>query len=95
MHYVYVLRSLSDEGLYIGYSANLRRRLVQHNEGAAFATSHRGPWTLIWTMRSEAGGPFVPEGTWPDYKTIIPALKHWAIIAPDQIRSAYFLLPNS
>jgi putative endonuclease len=48
MHYVYVLRSLSDEGLYIGYSANLRRRLVQHNEGAAVATSHRGPWKLIY-----------------------------------------------
>jgi predicted GIY-YIG superfamily endonuclease len=37
-----------DEGLYIGYSANLRRRLTQHNEGAAVATSHRGPWKLIY-----------------------------------------------
>lgn len=48
MHYVYVLRSLSDDGLYIGYSANLRRRLTQHDEGAAIATSHRGPWKLIY-----------------------------------------------
>jgi len=48
MHYVYVLRSLSDDGLYIGYSANLRRRLVEHSQGAAFATSHRGPWKLIY-----------------------------------------------
>ena len=48
MHYVYVLRSMGDDGLYIGYSANLRRRLAQHNEGAAFATSHRGPWKLIY-----------------------------------------------
>ena len=48
MHYVYVLRSLSDEGLYIGYSTNLRRRLAEHNEGASFATSHRGPWKLIY-----------------------------------------------
>jgi putative endonuclease len=48
MHYVYVLRSLSDDGLYVGYSANLRRRLVQHNEGAALATSRRGPWKLIY-----------------------------------------------
>ena len=48
MHYVYVLRSLRDDGLYVGYSANLRRRLVQHNEGAAVATSHRGPWKLIY-----------------------------------------------
>jgi putative endonuclease len=48
MHYVYVLRSLSDNGFYVGYSANLRRRLVQHNDGSAFATSHRGPWKLIY-----------------------------------------------
>lgn len=48
MHYVYVLRSLSDNGLYIGYSANLRRRLVQHDGGLAIATSHRGPWRLIY-----------------------------------------------
>ncbi len=48
MHYVYVLRSLSDDGLYVGYSVNLRARLIQHNKGAAFATSHRGPWRLIY-----------------------------------------------
>jgi putative endonuclease len=48
MHYVYVLRSLSDDGFYIGYSANLRRRLMQHKEGTAFATSYRGPWKLIY-----------------------------------------------
>jgi putative endonuclease len=48
MHYVYVLRSASDDGLYIGYSANLRRRFAQHKEGTAFATSYRGPWKLIY-----------------------------------------------
>ena len=48
MHYVYVLRSVTDDGLYIGYSANLRRRFAQHKEGKAFATSYRGPWKLIY-----------------------------------------------
>src|SRR5438552_2078560 len=48
MHCVYVLRSVSDHGLYIGYSANLRRRFTQHVEGGAFATSYRGPWKLIY-----------------------------------------------
>jgi putative endonuclease len=48
MHYVYVLRSVSDDGLYIGYSANLRRRFAQHKKGTAFATSYRGPWKLIY-----------------------------------------------
>ena len=48
MHYVYVLRSTSDDGFYIGYSANLRRRFTQHAEGGAFATSYRRPWKLIY-----------------------------------------------
>ena len=48
MHYVYVLRSTSDDGLYIGYSANLRKRLQQHAQGDSFATSYRGPWKLIY-----------------------------------------------
>ena len=48
MHYVYVLQSESDAGLYIGYSANWRRRLQEHQSGMAFATSFRGPWRLIY-----------------------------------------------
>ena len=48
MFYVYVLRSESDSGLYIGYSSDLRRRLAAHKQGAAQATSHRGPWSLIY-----------------------------------------------
>jgi len=48
MYYVYVLQSESDHGLYIGYSANLRRRLAEHQGGLAMATSYRGPWCLIY-----------------------------------------------
>jgi putative endonuclease len=48
MFYVYVLHSKRDAGFYIGYSADLRRRLRQHLDGAAFATSYRGPWELIY-----------------------------------------------
>ena len=48
MYYVYVLRSVGDDGLYIGYSANLRKRFAQHVRGDAFATSYRGPWKLIY-----------------------------------------------
>ena len=42
MHYVYVLRSASDDGFYIGYSANPRKRFEQHVKGDAFATLYRG-----------------------------------------------------
>jgi putative endonuclease len=48
MHYVYVLRSTTDNGFYIDYSANLRKRFSEHATGGSFATSHRGAWNLIY-----------------------------------------------
>jgi putative endonuclease len=48
MFYVYVLHSKRDFGLYIGYSTDLRRRLMEHKEGASQATSYRSPWNLIY-----------------------------------------------
>jgi putative endonuclease len=48
VYYVYVLRSITDDGLYIGYSANLRKRIREHRKGLSFATSFRGPWRLIY-----------------------------------------------
>jgi putative endonuclease len=46
--YVYVLQSISDDGFYIGYSTDLKRRLAEHKRGASFATEARGPWKLIY-----------------------------------------------
>jgi putative endonuclease len=58
--YVYVLRSESDGGFYIGFSTNLRARLNQHQGGQSFATKSRGPWKLIYyeayTEREDAEG---------------------------------------
>jgi putative endonuclease len=48
VHYVYMLRSDTDDGLYIGYSANLRKRMAQHGEGLSKATARRRPWRLIY-----------------------------------------------
>jgi putative endonuclease len=45
---VYVLRSEKDDGFYIGYSANLRKRFDEHVTGESFATAHRRPWRLIY-----------------------------------------------
>lgn len=48
MFYVYILQSDSDDGLYIGFSTDLRRRLKEHQAGLSFATLYRGPWRLIY-----------------------------------------------
>ena len=60
MFYVYVLRSESDSGFYIGFSTDLKRRLSEHTRGASFATKSRGPWKLIYyeayTVREDAEG---------------------------------------
>ena len=60
MFYVYVLRSETDSGFYIGFSTNLRARLRQHQDGESFATKSRGPWKLIYyeayTEREDAEG---------------------------------------
>ena len=46
--YVYVLESLVDHEIYIGYTANLKRRLAEHERGVNFATKFRLPFKLIY-----------------------------------------------
>jgi predicted GIY-YIG superfamily endonuclease len=45
MFYVYLLHSLADHGLYIGFSTNLKKRIAEREHGATFATKYRGPAT--------------------------------------------------
>ena len=54
MYYVYVLQSERDE-IYIGYSADLKRRLSEHNDGKNTSTRGRS-WDLLYyeAYRSEA-----------------------------------------
>ena len=69
MFYVYVLHSDKDAGLYIGYSTDLRRRLVEHKTGMAFATSYRAPWKLIYyeaytdLLDAKGHGVFLKSGS--------------------------------
>jgi putative endonuclease len=48
MYYVYVLRSMADRKLYIGYTANLKNRFQQHQAGAVASTQSRRPFELIF-----------------------------------------------
>ena len=47
-HYVYALESLKDNKRYIGYTANLKRRLMEHSNGEGFSTAPRRPFRLIY-----------------------------------------------
>jgi putative endonuclease len=46
--YVYLLQSAKDDGFYIGFSTDLKRRLAELTRGAAFATKSRGPWKFVY-----------------------------------------------
>ncbi len=48
MFYVYVLQSLKDKKLYIGYSANLKKRIQYHYSGNVRSTKGRRPLKLIF-----------------------------------------------
>lgn len=45
--YVYVLQSIKNKDLYIGYTRDLKKRLREHNNGLNFSTKSYRPWQLI------------------------------------------------
>lgn len=59
-YYVYVLRSLSKDYLYVGYSEDLRKRLAVHNLGQVKSTKAYPPLELIhyeaYRSKADAGG---------------------------------------
>ena len=48
MHYVYVLRSQKDGKFYTGYTADLRKRVADHNAGEVPSTQGRTPLDLVY-----------------------------------------------
>jgi putative endonuclease len=88
MYYVYVLQSLSDTGLYIGFSTDLKRRLKQHNAGESQATSHRGPWCLVYyeayRVKQDAEGRerFLKSGAGRRY--LAKQCVHWFSLHPQR-----------
>lgn len=46
---VYVIRSLKDNGYYIGISNNIDNRIKKHNSGGVYSTKDRRPFELIYT----------------------------------------------
>ena len=49
MWYVYIIRSVTfPDQDYIGATADLKRRITDHNSGKSDHTSKFPPWKLIW-----------------------------------------------
>ena len=49
MYYVYILRSVKNKKIYIGYCSDINIRLVQHNSGKTRSTKSGIPWKIIYT----------------------------------------------
>ncbi len=48
-YYTYILRSVSTGRFYVGHSANLAKRIAEHNNNRTSAIKNRGPWELIYS----------------------------------------------
>lgn len=46
--YTYVLKSLKDNNLYIGWTNDLKHRFLKHNTGEVLSTKNRCPFKLIY-----------------------------------------------
>ncbi|PKL81818.1 MAG: excinuclease ABC subunit C [Ignavibacteriae bacterium HGW-Ignavibacteriae-3] len=47
-YYVYVIRSLKDNKNYVGFTRDLKRRIVEHNSGNVTSTKTRIPFELVY-----------------------------------------------
>lgn len=46
MWFVYVLKSISNDFIYIGSTNNLKRRILEHNERLVLSTKHYAPFEI-------------------------------------------------
>lgn len=47
-YYTYILQSLKNNSLYIGYTSDLKKRFKEHNLGLSKSTKPFCPWKLIF-----------------------------------------------
>jgi len=47
-YYIYVLRSEVDKQFYVGYTSDLKNRLLQHEKGLVMSTKNRRPLKLVY-----------------------------------------------
>ncbi len=46
-YYVYILQSINNpDKFYVGYTTNIKNRLIKHNEGGVASTAKYKPWKI-------------------------------------------------
>ncbi len=48
MYYTYILLSSKSKILYYGYTSDLKKRLIEHNNGDGKFTKGHRPWKLVY-----------------------------------------------
>lgn len=48
MYFVYLLKSKKDNSLYIGYTTDLKKRLLSHNSRQNTSTKNKAPYELAY-----------------------------------------------
>ena len=56
MFYVYVLKSSTHHSRYIGSTQDIKKRLLEHNNGKCRYTKGRSPWKLVYKEELETRG---------------------------------------
>ncbi len=56
MPYVYLIKSLQSNWIYVGSTVDIARRLDQHNKGQVRSTKNRKPYVLVYSERFETIG---------------------------------------
>jgi putative endonuclease len=48
MHFVYFIQSQKDSSYYIGSTSNIKKRLVEHNQGKTKSIKHKIPYKIVY-----------------------------------------------
>ena len=48
MYYFYLLKSKKDERFYLGWTNDLKRRIIEHNQGFVVSTKPRRPFEIVY-----------------------------------------------
>ena len=54
MYVVYAIKSNVDSRIYVGFTKDVAKRLIEHNSGKTRSTKGYRPWVLIFTEASES-----------------------------------------